>query len=178
MRYSWPRHPKGRHLGLAASLSVLLGVTSACYGPMFKHGGDLLERSNPAVERRRYDQLVTIAGGGGTRIDLQVSVTVRTQLADSGFNVGRRAGRWSDEVSAVRAICAPDAVPPDGVIFVWYDRLELRDCQTEKVAFEVSGTGNQGITAMTDRLILYMRGPTAADPSAADSAMSEEPGGA
>jgi hypothetical protein len=161
-------------LGLVAALGGLLGVSGACHGPLLKTGGDMIEKPNTNLAWRQYKSLATIAGGGGSHIDLQMSVTVRSQLADSGFTVVRRSGRWADERSAVRAICSPDAVPlVDGVVFVWYDRLELRDCQNEVVAYEISGTASHGITDMTNRLIAYLRHRDAQPGTAGTAAQPE-----
>lgn len=150
---------------LVGSLAVL-GLTACTGRSMFQKGGPMLERTNASIPPGRFRVLSTIAGGGSTRLDLQVSVTVRQQLEDSGVTVVRRAGRWADERAAVEAICAPDAVPAvDGVLFTWYNRLELRDCATGTVAFEIDGSADKGIIQMTDRLIEYLRQPP---PAAAD----------
>jgi hypothetical protein len=156
---------------LVAGLAVLLSVQ--CTGrKLFDRGGPMVERANPTIPPGRYRVLASIAGGGTTRLDLQVSVTVRQQLEDSGVTVVRRAGRWQDENAALQAICAPDAVPVvDGVLFTWYDRLELRDCATGTVAFEISGTADKGILDMTGRLIQYLRRPP---PAMSDAAPSQD----
>jgi hypothetical protein len=117
---------------------------------------------NAAIPAGRYHVLAGVAGGDA-RIDLQISVTVRQQLQDSGFTVLRRAGRWDSQTDAVRAICEP---PVDGVLFIWYNRLELRDCATVgAMAYEISSGGQEGITTLTDRLIRYLRRPPAAPPN-------------
>jgi hypothetical protein len=114
---------------------------------------------NPNIPGGRFQTIASVAGGDA-RIDLQVSVTVRQQLTDSGFTVVRRAGRWDSQTEAVRAICEP---PVNGVLFIWYNRLELRDCATEgATAYEITSRGQEGITGLTDRLIRYLRQPPAA----------------
>lgn len=132
------------------------------------NGRSLFERPRPVNERwsatiasNRFHVIATIAGGD-SRTELQVSATVRQQLEDSGFTVVRRAGRWDSEVAALRAICAPDAVPVvDGVLFIWYNRLELRDCESEGTAYEIAGSpeGGTGVVEMSDKLVRYLKRP-------------------
>jgi hypothetical protein len=85
-------------------------------------------------------------------------VTVRQQLQDSGVIVARRSGRWESQADALRAICSPGEDPSiDGVLFIWYNRLELRDCSTGGTAYEITSGGAEGITVLTNRLIRYLR---------------------
>jgi hypothetical protein len=140
---------------------VAVGLPGCTGKPLFDKPRPMVEHASPTIPipPGGYRLIATVAGGDG-RTDLQISGTVRLQLEDSGFTVVRRAGRWDDERQAVRAICAPDAVPVvDGVLFIWYNRLELRDCATEGVAFEIKASADKGITDMTNRLVVYLRRP-------------------
>lgn len=123
---------------------------------------------NPEIPPGRFRVLAAIAGGA-SRTDLQISVTVRQRLADSGFTVIKKPGRWDQQADAVRAICAPGNSPTvDGVLFIWYNRLELRDCTTERAAYEIGGAGGSiGVTAMVDRLVKWLKraGDEAPQPS-------------
>jgi len=136
-----------------------LGVPACTGRRLFDKPRPMVERANPniPIPPGGYRTLATVAGGT-TLVDFQIAGTVRQQLEDSGFTMLRRAGRWEDEREAVRAICAPDAVPVvDGVLFIRYNKLELRDCTTEGIAFEIAASANKGITDMTNRLVLYLR---------------------
>jgi hypothetical protein len=88
---------------------------------------------------------------------------VRLRMQDSGFAAVTKTGRWDSEAEAVRGVCASEGgAPVDGVLFVWYNRLQLSDCATQAIAYEISGDGPSiGITAMTDKLIGYLRGRSA-----------------
>lgn len=152
---------------LLATTSLLAAAASACNRP-------LLDREKPAVERvsmtippGRFHVIASIAAGGASRTDLQISATVRQRMSDSGFTMIRKAGRWQSMAEAVRFICAPGQTPAaDGVLFVWYNRLELRDCTTESAAFEIGGEGSSvGITAMVDRLIRWLKRDEVAAPA-------------
>jgi hypothetical protein len=137
------------------------GLLAACNRPLFDRALPAIERVNPNIPGARFHVLAGIAGGDA-RIDFQVSVTVRQQLQDSGFTVVRRAGRWDSQTEAVRALCEP---PVDGLLFIWYNRIELRDCATEgATAYEITSRGQEGITGLTDRLIRYLRRAPAAPP--------------
>lgn len=150
----------------APLLAVALLGAVACNRPIFDKPRPAVERMNPEIPPGRFRVLAAIAGGD-TRTDLQISATARQLLTDSGFTVVRRAGRWEGQADAVRAICAPGQAPAvDGVLFVWYNRLELRDCTTESAAYQIGGEGGTiGITGMIDRLIRWLRRDTSSSPS-------------
>ena len=140
-----------------ACVLVALAATTACNRPLFDRPKPAIERMNPEIPPGRFHVLATIAGGNA-RTDLRISATARQQLSDSGFTVIRKAGRWETQQEAVRQICAPGQVPPvDGVLFVWYNRIELRDCTTESAAYEINGQGSVGITGMIDRLVAWLK---------------------
>jgi hypothetical protein len=144
-------------------ITGLLGSSSACR-KLFQQVKPSVERVNPNIPGGRLRILSPIAGGDALT-DLQISVTVRQQLQDSGITVVRRNGRWDSQSDAVRIICEPGEVPSiDAVLFVWYNRLELRECGTGATAYEITSGGKEGITVMTARLIRYLR-QTAASPS-------------
>lgn len=144
---------------------LALGAAVGCNRPLFEREKPAVERINPSIPPSRFKVLASVAGDDA-RTDLQISVTVREILTDSGFTVIRRAGRWENQSDAVRAICAPGQTPSvDGVLFIWYNRLELRDCTTEGAAYEIGGAGGSiGITAMADRLIAWLRKDDGATP--------------
>lgn len=151
------------HAAALATLVATAGLLAACNRPLFERMRPSVERVNPNIPTGRFHVLASIAGGDA-RTDFQISVTVRQQLADSGFTVVRRPGRWDSQTDAVVAICGPGGI--DGVLFIWYNRLELRDCRTEgATAYEVTGGGQEGIQKLTDRLINYLRQPAPAAPS-------------
>lgn len=140
------------------TVAAVAAVAAACNRPLLDRGRPAVERTSATIPPSRFKVLAAVAGGG-SRTDLQISVTVRQRLTDSGFTAVRRAGRWDNEADAVRSICAPGQTPAiDGVLFIWYNRLELRDCTTEGAAFEIGGEGASiGITAMVDRLVKWLK---------------------
>ena len=136
---------------------VAAGLLGACSRPIFDRPKPSIERINNSIPGTKFRILASIAGGDALT-DLQISVTVRQQLQDSGVTVARKAGRWESQADAVHTICAPGEEPSiDGVLFIWYNRLELRDCGTKGTAYEITSGGAEGITKLTNRLIHYLR---------------------
>jgi len=110
----------------------------AC-GPIFQSSGPPVERRHATIAPSQFRTLGAVAGGG-SRSDLRISASVQKQLNDSGLTVLRKAGRWESPTEAVKSVCGTQEVPPlDGVLFIYYNRLELFDCVTEVTAYEVSG---------------------------------------
>jgi hypothetical protein len=143
------------------------GFLAACTGrALFDRAKPSIERVNPKIPGAGFRILASVAGGDALT-DFQISATVRQQLQDSGFTVVRRAGRWDSQPAAVESICAQGETPSmDGVLFVWYNRLELRDCVTGAMAYEITSGGREGITVLADRLIRYLRQGGAASSTA------------
>jgi len=141
--------------GLFAAFAAL--TLAACNRPLLERSKPTVERASATIPSGRFRTIAAVAGGD-SKTELRMSAQVRQQLTDSGFAVIRKAGRWESEQAAIRAICAPDAVPPvDGVLFIWYNRLELRDCTTEAAAYEIGGYGDIGIMDMANRLVRYLK---------------------
>ena len=146
---------KRSRIALTLSAVIVVAVAAAC-GPILQRSGPPVERRHATIAPSQFRTLGAIAGGG-SRSDLRISASVRKQLTDSGLTVVRKAGRWESPTEAVKSVCGTQEVPPlDGVVFIYYDRLELYDCVTEVTAYEVSG-GSQGITHMADRLVAYLK---------------------
>jgi hypothetical protein len=143
---------------VVVALAALAAGTTACNRPLLEREKTVEPRISQTIPPDRFHVLAGIAGGA-TRTDLQISATVRQRMQDSGFTMLRWPGRWENMAEAVRRICAPGQTPAvDGVLFIWYNRLELRDCMTEGAAFQIGGEGAaQGITAMVDRLVNWLK---------------------
>jgi hypothetical protein len=135
-------------------LSALVLAVSSC----LRHERPAVELINPNIGPERFRVIATVAGES-RRMDKQISATVRLRMLDSGLNAVTKAGNWGTEVEAVRGVCdSKTGAPVDGVLFVWYNRLKLSDCETLGSAYEIGGKGaTMGITAMTDKLIGYLR---------------------
>ncbi len=139
---------------------ITAAVLTAAAGPC----GSVFQRPTPVVERRNATispatfRVVGAVASSGSRTDLALSATIRQQLSDSGIAALKVPGRWETQPLAVSRICAPGSVPAvNGVLFVWYNRLELFDCATESAAYEISGGSELGINQMAERLVAYLK---------------------
>lgn len=139
------------------SLRCMLGVAlaaiaAACAGPY----GRMNEIISTSVPPDSFRTLVVISGDD-EQASLQLTARVRQQLNDAGLTAQRRAGLWSVEREALADICplgAPSDV--DGLLFVYWNELDMYDCRTHKPAYQVRG-GMQGTDLMVKRFLRYLR---------------------
>jgi len=136
------------------SVALLLGGLISIAGCIGSR--PVIENVNPTIPGSKFKVIATVAGGDAGP-DLRMSASVRETLSDSGWTAIRRAGRWESMASAVNDICAGGDA--DGVLVVWYDRLELTDCGTQRTAFAIQGSAERdvGLTEMVKRLMRYLR---------------------
>jgi hypothetical protein len=129
---------------------------SAC-STLFQSGKPR-EFVNTTMPKVTYNTLAVIASDDATP-SLQISATIRHLLNERGLKAVARAGRWETESDALLSICreAPGVEPVQGVIFVTYDTLILRECQTREVAYRISSGGGITMSEMADRIIQYVR---------------------
>jgi hypothetical protein len=103
-------------------------------------------------------QRIAVIASDDQNSTIRMSATVRQQLNEAGVSAMRRAGRWSGESDAVAEICQPgQETTVDGVLFVSYNRLTLRDCESKLVAYEIAGGNELGLEDLAKRLIGYLR---------------------
>lgn len=144
-----PKSKGLRRVALAVSSLLLVGC------PFSSKKG--FENWNTSLPASRFKTIATIAGGT-SRTDLRMMVQVRQDLQKAGLNAVASSGRWDTVMEALGQICASGAAQPvEGVVVVNYDHLVLYDCQTSKAAFEFQGSPDKGLTAMTARLINYLK---------------------
>ena len=139
------------------AMAVLVGL-GACSGIIPKKN-----RSSEQVSRlhegSKYQVIVVIAGGD-SRAELRQSSMVRAKLQEGGWQALRRAGRWATEAEAIADICpAGEAVSVDGVLFIYYNQLNLVDCRSRTPAITINGGDDLGIDQMANRLMNYLGGP-------------------
>jgi hypothetical protein len=144
--------------------AVLLLAAAALGAGACQKGRPVLEQISPTIPGPKFKIIATIAGGAGSS-DLRMSVSVRQTLTDSGWTAVRRAGRWENQGAALSAICTEGGV--DGVLFVWFDRLELDDCESQRPAYAIDGSAERGVAldGMMKRLMMYLRGEKARPPA-------------
>jgi hypothetical protein len=137
----WRRH--------AAVLAVL--ALPACAGAY----GKVKEMTSDSIRGDSLRVLVVLAGESETA-DRQMAGRVRAQLDSAGVTTLRRPGTWTSEETALMDICPQGQTTEiDGVLFVWWNQLELRDCATHRRAYHIEG-GYRGIDYMVKRLMGYL----------------------
>ncbi len=128
------------------------GFVAACAGPY----GKMNEIVSATMPGDSFRTLVVISGDDD-QSSLQLTARVRQQLNDAGLSALRRAGLWSVEREALADICPlGQASDVDGLLFVYWNELDLYDCRSHKPAYQVRG-GMQGTDLMVKRLLRYLR---------------------
>ena len=137
---------------------IFAGVLSGCgmFGPLIQTGEPSVFR-NPSVPAIKYDAIAVI-GADDTSPTLRMSVMVREKLKEEGVQGVRRAGRWTTEEDALSGLCSSEEEPRiQGVVFVSYDTLILRECAKKEVAFRVQSNGRWTITQLAQELAKYVK---------------------
>lgn len=131
---------------------VLAAIAVACAGPY----GKVNELISTTVPGDSFRTIVVISGDD-EQSSLQLTARVRQQLNDAGLSAQKRGGLWSVEREALADIC-PLGQPSDvqGLLFVYWNQLDLYDCRTHKAAYQVRG-GMQGTDLMVKRFLRYLR---------------------
>lgn len=152
---SAPRSRWRAAVTLAAAVLLGLGCGSTSMFPQ----GEVVQMSNPDFTGSQFRTLGLIAGDE-YRGTIAMTGRIRQKLNDAGLTVLRTPGRFEGEMDAVASICATGNPEPDGVVFVRWDRLNLRACSGERYphAFEAEGD-YVGIDELADRLLRYLEIP-------------------
>ena len=131
---------------------VIIAVAVGCAGPY----GKMNEIVSATVPGDSFRTLVVISGDDD-QSSLQLTARVRQQLNDAGLSAQKRSGLWSVEREALADICPlGQASDIDGLLFVYWNELDMFDCRTHKPAYQVRG-GMQGTDLMLKRLLRYLR---------------------
>lgn len=139
---------------------IALTLIADC-GPILKNRKNEFEDWDPATSGTRYKTVATLSGND-SKAAIRLTVQLREELKQGGWNAVPRTGRWDTAAEAVNGICAPGAEQPvDGVLVVAYNHLSLFDCQTLRTTYEIGSSpegGGMGLKEMTTHLIRYLQG--------------------
>jgi hypothetical protein len=131
---------------------VVVAVAVACAGPY----GKMNEIVSATMPGDSFHTLVVISGDDD-QSTLQLTARVRQQLNDAGLSAQKRSGLWSVEREALADICPlGEASDVDGLLFVYWNELDMFDCRTHKPAYQIRG-GMQGTDLMVKRFLKYLR---------------------
>jgi hypothetical protein len=139
-------------LRLSATVLGVLAIHACSVGPY----GRMQEVTSDTIPGDSIRVIVVIAGESESG-DRQLAGRVRDQLQSAGFTTPLRQGIWDSELTALSDIC-PMGQPTEihGVLFVWWNQLELRHCATHRRAYHIQA-GYRGVDYMLKRLLRYLK---------------------
>jgi hypothetical protein len=89
--------------------------------------------------------------------DPQIAARVRENLRKQGITIVPARSMMPESEVSMAHLCPKDNPPEyQGVLWVTFEYLLLRDCQSTAVAFRAEG-GYAGVDAMAKRLVLYLK---------------------
>ena len=137
------------------SAAMLLGSCSS-----IAYRSRIDEFINPDVPPSRFTA-ITVLPVDPEGFDPGIAARVRDNLRSQGINVVTPRMVLEESEVSIPQLCPKDD-PPEykGVLWVAYDRLILRDCETAAVAWRALG-GYAGVDAMAKRLVTYLRSTAA-----------------
>ena len=89
--------------------------------------------------------------------DKGIAARVRDNLKKEGVNVLTARVMVGESEASLQQLCPKnDPAEYQGVLWVTYDRVILRDCESTAVAYRAIG-GYSGVDALAKRLLMYLR---------------------
>ena len=150
-------------VGVPKQWAVVLVVgmcAGACSSMAYRSRVEEFNNSN--LSANRYD-VVAVLPVDPHGFDTNIAARVRDHLRKEGWKVVPALKLVGESEVTTKEVCEPSQHPEyRGVVFVSWDRLILRDCETTAVAYRAVG-GYAGIDKLTQRFLVYLKtGPTAA----------------
>jgi hypothetical protein len=133
---------------------LVLVAASGCKSIAYK--SRIEEFHNPAVSAARFTAIAVLPVDANG-FDPGIAARVRDNLKKQGINVvSARVMVQESEVSMAQ-LC-PKNDPPEyqGVLWVTYDRVVLRDCESTAVAYRATG-GYSGVDALAKKFVTYLK---------------------
>ena len=89
--------------------------------------------------------------------DPGIAARVRDNLKKEGVNIIAARVMVGESEASMQQLCPKnDPAEYQGVLWVTYDRVILRDCESTAVAYRAIG-GYSGVDALAKRLLVYLR---------------------
>lgn len=141
-----------KSIALMLVLSPLLG---AC-GKSMMYKTSMDEFRNPNIPANKYD-VIAVLPMQPNSFDAQVAGRARARLKAANIKYVPALKSVEESELAMEQLCPTDR-PPEykGVLFVTWDRIILRDCETKAVAFRVLGN-YAGIDKMLMKFESYLK---------------------
>lgn len=147
---------------LAILLLLAATASSGCKSMAYKSRVEEFRNANIAPTRFTA---ITVLPLDPTGFDPGIAARVRDNLKREGVNVmTARVMAGESEVSMAQ-LCPKDDPPGyQGVLWVAFDRIILRDCESTAVAFRAIG-GYSGVDALAKKLLIYLRSTASPTPT-------------
>lgn len=135
--------------------TMLLLTTMGCSSLAYR--SRIEEFRNDSVPPARFSAIAVLPLDP-SGFDPGIAARVRDNLKKQGVNVVTARVMVAESEASMPQLCPKDD-PADyqGVLWVTFDRLILRDCESTAVAWRAIG-GYSGVDALAKRLMVYLRG--------------------
>jgi hypothetical protein len=140
---------------------VVLGAmaTTACKSMAYKSRVE--EFRNASIPSSRFSA-ITVLPLDPSGFDPGIAARVRDNLKREGVNVMTARVMAGESEVSMSQLCPKDDPPGyQGVLWVSFDRIILRDCDSTAVAYRAIG-GYSGVDALAKKLLVYLRTATPA----------------
>lgn len=145
----------GRRLAFGLLMLVFMGCSSLAYKSR------ITEFHNSDVPASRF-ATIAVLPLDPKGFDPGIAARVRDSLKKQGVNVATpRVMVPESEVSMAQLCPKNDPAAYQGVLWVTFDRVILRDCESTAVAYRAVG-GYSGVDALAKKLVIYLRSGAAA----------------
>lgn len=144
-----------------AALTFSAVALAGCGGLAYRSRID--EFRNESVSPARFTAIAVLPLDP-KGFDPGIAARVRDNLKKEGVNIVSARVMAGDSEASMQQLCPKnDPAEYQGVLWVTYDRVILRDCESTAVAYRAIG-GYSGVDALAKRLLLYLRSapPTSA----------------
>ena len=145
-------HTSGR-----TSLALLLGLAvaaGACGKLAYKSRIDEFRNASMTADRFKTIAILPADPNGP---DPNIAARVRGQLRREGISIVNARVMVGEGEVGMKELCSPQQPAEyQGVLFVTWDKIILRDCETSAVAYRASGSYS-GVDLLAKKLLLYLK---------------------
>jgi hypothetical protein len=145
---------RGMRPAFTGWLMLALAFSTGCSSMAYR--SRIEEFQNPDVRAARFTSIAVLPVDA-SGFDPGIAARVRDNLKKQGINVATARVMAAESEVSMAQLC-PKNDPPDyqGVLWVTYDRIVLRDCESTAVAYRAIG-GYSGVDALAKKLVTYLK---------------------
>jgi hypothetical protein len=135
---------------LLGTLLLLTGCSSLAYKSRVE------EFTSPAIPGARFTT-ITVLPLDPNGFDPGIAARVRDNLKKQGINVVTARMLLPESEVSMPQLCPKDDPPAyKGVLWVTFDRIILRDCESSAIAYRAVG-GYSGVDALAKKFVTYLK---------------------